>query len=205
MIQHVLFDADGVLQDLPGAWRVVLDSHLGDRTDAYLAELWEKELPLITGKGDYMPALTELLDSYGVTVVGDELYAQVLSQTVPFEESFRVVEACRSQGYGVHLGTNQERRSAAHMSRVLGYDDVFDVSCYSCELGVAKPNAEFFELAARKIGADSGEILFIDDSLTNVEAARAVGVNAVQWTVSDGTALLVEKMKAHGVDFGLVT
>jgi putative hydrolase of the HAD superfamily len=59
------------------------------------------------------------------------------------------------------------------MRKVLGYDALFDVSCYSCDLGVAKPAPAFFAEAARRIGADPSAILFVDDSAPNVDGARA--------------------------------
>jgi len=47
------------------------------------------------------------------------------------------VRALRANGYGVHLATNQERYWAAYMRQVPGYDALFGVSCYSCDLEVA--------------------------------------------------------------------
>ena len=70
----------------------------------------------------------------------------------PAAESLDLVRALRRGGYGVHLGTNQESYRAAHMREVLGYDGLFDVSCYSCELGAAKPDLAFFTEAAGASG-----------------------------------------------------
>jgi putative hydrolase of the HAD superfamily len=47
---------------------------------------------------------------------------------------------------------------------VLGYDALFDVSCYSWELGARKPHPAFFAEAVRRVGANPAAILFIDDS-----------------------------------------
>ena len=85
----------------------------------------------------------------------------------------------RANGYGVHLGTNQERHPAAHMRSALGYNALFDVCCYSCDLGVAKPDPAFFAAAARRIAARPDRILFIDDGARNVEGARAAGLAAL--------------------------
>lgn len=54
------------------------------------------------------------------------------------------------------------------------YEDMF----ISSEMKMLKPSPEFYREAVRRIGLPPEEILFIDDSLTNVEAARAQGIDA---------------------------
>ena len=54
------------------------------------------------------------------------------------------------------------------------FEDMF----VSSEMKMLKPSREFYLEAVRRIGFPPQEILFIDDSLTNVEAARAIGIDA---------------------------
>ena len=54
------------------------------------------------------------------------------------------------------------------------YQDMF----ISSEMKMLKPSPEFYREAVRRIDLSPEEILFIDDSLTNVEAARALGIDA---------------------------
>ena len=54
------------------------------------------------------------------------------------------------------------------------YKDMF----ISSEMKMLKPSPEFYREAVRRIGLPPEEILFIDDSLKNVEAARALGIDA---------------------------
>ncbi len=49
----------------------------------------------------------------------------------------------------------------------------------SCEIGVRKPERRAFEHVAREIGVPAPRILFFDDTLENVHAARAAGLQAV--------------------------
>jgi epoxide hydrolase-like predicted phosphatase len=49
----------------------------------------------------------------------------------------------------------------------------------SCDVGCVKPNKEIYQLAQQRAGVHPGEILFVDDRLENVEAARALGWHAV--------------------------
>ena len=198
-VEHVLLDADGVLQELPGGWYAAMEPYLGDRARDFLHETWADELPMLAGDGDYLPLLAESLRRWGVETPVDEVYAAVWHRIELVEESIELVRALRAAGYGVHLATNQERHRAAYMRSVLGYDELFDVSCYSYELGVAKPDPEFFVRATERIGADPGRVLFVDDNASNVDGARAAGLHAERWEFGQGHDLLHDLFDRYGV------
>jgi len=198
-VRHVLLDADDVLQELPGGWYLAMEPYLGERSRAFFHRTWKDELPMLAGRGDYLPLLAATLREFGVVAPVEEVYDAVWKNIVVVEESLALVRALRRNGYGVHLGTNQEPYRGAYMRTELGYDDLFDVSCYSHDLGVVKPDPAFFVEAARRIGADVRTILFIDDRPRNVEGARAAGLLAEQWDLTQGHAVLHELLARHGV------
>jgi putative hydrolase of the HAD superfamily len=152
-IRHVMFDADGVLQNLPGGWIAAAEPYFGERALEFLERSYEAELPTLAGQGDHLALVAATLAEFGVTASVGDVYRAIWLGMEPAAASLAVVRSLRRRGYGVHLGTNQERYRAAHMREVLGYDALFDVSCYSCELGAAKPDLAFFTEAARRIGA----------------------------------------------------
>lgn len=198
-IRHVLFDADGVLQDVPGGWEAGTEPYLGERAMEFLRRVWDDELPALAGQGELLPLVAAALADFGVTAPLEEVFRAIWLRIEPAEESFALVRALRRNGYGVHLGTNQDRNRAVHMREELGYDAHFDVSCYSWELGARKPDAAFFAEAARRIGGVPSSILFIDDSDRNVAGARNAGLAAEQWTLTDGHATLLGLLAKHGV------
>lgn len=61
----------------------------------------------------------------------------------------------------------------------------FDQLFWSCDVQMVKPEREFYELAAEGLGLDPEMCLFIDDSMANVEGARAVGMEAIHYTDFD--------------------
>ncbi|GAA0936627.1 HAD family phosphatase [Kribbella koreensis] len=199
-IRHVLFDADGVLQDMPGGWYAAMEPYLGDKAREFLHRTWKEELPMLAGEGDYLPLLAATLAEYGVETPVEVVYRDVWHRIVPSDESFAIVEALRQEGYGVHLGTNQEKYRGGHMRTTLGYDELFDVSCYSYDLGVAKPDPAFFVEAARRIAADPSTILFIDDTAANVEGASRAGLAAGRWDLSQGHDPLLALLREHGIE-----
>ena len=60
----------------------------------------------------------------------------------------------------------------------LGIGDFFEEVFLSYELGVEKPAPEIFHIVAERLGAQPEDILFLDDSEVNCEAARNCGLQA---------------------------
>ena len=201
-VRHVLIDADGVLQDLPGGWFERLRPWLGDRAEEFIEQSWVDEVPCLRGEADFFVHLAAHLEAYGVDVGAQELFAAVWTSIELVPSSIELVHRLRAAGYGVHLGTNQEQYRAAYMRTELGYDDLFDVSCYSWELGAVKTEAAYFERAVAMIGAAPAEIVFVDDRLENVETARSAGLGAVHWTFTEGLEQLESRLAQLGVRVG---
>lgn len=204
-IRHVLFDADGVLQEGPQSWQALARRHVGDRSEQFLRDVFADERPTLAGEGDLMTLLAARLVEYGVDAPAAEVFADVWLQIVPSAESFALVRALRERGYGVHIGTNQDRHRGTWMRTELGYDAHFDVGCWSYELGHAKPSEDYFTAAAGRIAAPSESILFIDDREDNVAAARRTGMVGIVWDLGQGHSVLVERLAAVGVDPGSST
>ena len=201
-VRHVLLDADGVLQTGPRDPFDVLRSWAGERAEELAQELWALEQPALRGDGDFAAVVAEVVPRHA-DADPDEVYAALWEEIEVCEESLALVRALRASGVGVHLGTNQHRERGDRMRHVLGYDDLFDVSCYSWEMGVAKPDPAFFATAVDRIGAAPGEVLFVDDRVDNVEAARAVGLVGVHWDLAHGHEVLRRELGGHGLEVPL--
>jgi len=199
-IRHVMFDADGVLQDIPGGWYTAMEPYVGERARQFLHETWSEELPMLTGRGDYLTVLAAALTRYGVAAPVEEVYRSAWHRIALVEATIALVHELRSRGYGVHLATNQEMHRGGYMRSVLGYDELFDVSCYSYDLGFAKPDVAFFHEAARRIAGDPSTILFIDDIVENIEGARVAGLAAEHWHFTHGDHALRALLAGHSVD-----
>lgn len=89
--------------------------------------------------------------------------------------------------------------NAAHWERLtdLGVVGAFDPAIGSQQTGVRKPDPAIYRLALDRIGVSAPQVLFFDDSLANVEAARALGFSAVQ---VDGPAAV----RRHLLEAGLL-
>ncbi len=59
------------------------------------------------------------------------------------------------------------------------WSSAFDHRFYSCRMSLAKPDPAIFESVLRRLGAEPADVTFLDDRAVNVDAAAALGINAV--------------------------
>jgi len=51
----------------------------------------------------------------------------------------------------------------------------------SSELGIAKPNKRIYEILAEKLNCEMNEILFVDDFIENIKAAKKLGIHTIHY------------------------
>lgn len=197
-LKVVLFDADGVVQfpkqSLAG-WRVAM-GRMGGR--GFWQEVCAAERRTLRGEADLKPLIEDLLRRRGSPVGFDELL-RAWAAWYPVPAVLDIVRRLRTAGILCVLATNQQSYRGAFMQRTHGYQDVFDATFYSYEVGAAKPDAAFFEAIGKAVGARPDEMLLIDDHQPNVEGARRAGLRGLfaDWTVSP--ARLAELLRAEGL------
>jgi putative hydrolase of the HAD superfamily len=96
------------------------------------------------------------------------------------------------------LVTNQEHRRAAYVAARLGELLPIDRMVYSAEIGYLKSEPEFFGVATRELtgGDDDRPIVFMDDTIANVEVARHAGWTAVHFEVGSWRERMKEALAA---------
>ena len=89
----------------------------------------------------------------------------------------------RAAGMSLHFLSNMPLRYAEHLDRthpeLMG---LFRSGLYSSHVRLIKPEAELYELARRHFAAPADRLVLLDDIAANVEAARANGWKALQFT-----------------------
>ncbi|MEV4735849.1 MULTISPECIES: HAD family hydrolase [unclassified Microbacterium] len=77
--------------------------------------------------------------------------------------------------------------------RRYGFASIFDPICYSHELGVAKPEPEAYRRALEALGAESADVLFIDDHRFAIDGAAAVGIRGILHRDNSETIAAIER------------
>lgn len=84
----------------------------------------------------------------------------------------------------------------AHAPPRYDFLGLLDDIVVSGDVGVAKPDAAIYRIAAERAGTDLQHLVFVDDRTDNVEAARALGMHGV---VFHDPAPLAEDLRALGL------
>jgi putative hydrolase of the HAD superfamily len=198
-VRAVLWDADGVLQQVPASWFDLLGEAVGTEEALALLDLLLPQMESATSGGQGMTVLLpRFLEERGLSEHLDRV-SDVWGTIDPLEGAREVVRSLRANGIGCHLATNQDDLRTSYMRSRMGYDDLLDRCFYSCEVGAAKPDERFFRHVAGELGLELAEIAFVDDTMENVEAARALGVRAILWHDRDGVDVLRDALAAEGV------
>lgn len=71
-------------------------------------------------------------------------------------------------------------------------DKIVDQMIISAEEGMVKPHKNIYLLTLLRLNLEPHEVLYIDDGLTNITAAKKVGMHTIQFTSNEET---IKKMK----------
>ncbi|KAK9798591.1 hypothetical protein WJX73_005124 [Symbiochloris irregularis] len=151
---------------------------------------------------------TECYSTYGTTMAGlvakgyslpyDEWHAAVHG-TLPYQRLLakdeQLVQLLQSIPLPKFVFTNADRKHAEVCLGILGLGHLFEgIICFesiqeqALQQGlrtaagpiICKPAKEAFQLALQQCGGDADTAIFLDDSLRNVSAGRALGMFTVQ-------------------------
>lgn len=198
-MKALMVDVDGVLIDGRPEdgrhWLTSVEEDLGFTSDElqqqFFAPYWNN---IVVGRAGLMEHLTTVLRKIAPHVSPADFVSYW------FERDSRLVSPVlaelslvRAAGVRVYLATNQEHVRAAYLMEKLGLADHVDGIFYSARLGAKKPDMEFFARVQEAVGLRGEEMLLVDDSGQNVEAARKAGWHAFHWT-KDSTPSIVRSL-----------
>ena len=153
----------------------------GCSAEALQRRLWgphwaSAELGEITKEACYATAAAD----FGVRpgLVRDLVFEAFASS--PDEALARCVERHRRRGVVVTAFTNNPSPEAELMARP-ELARLFDLAISSADAHLAKPDPAFYRHAETRLGVAGNEVLFVDDVLANVEAARDLGWRAIRF------------------------
>lgn len=139
-----------------------------------------------------------LSEASGKPITAAGLKQRLFAASVPDERMRAAVARARAKGVRTALvsnswGGNDYPRDS--------FDELFDAVVISGEVGVRKPDAAIYLMAASKIGVEPGACVFVDDFRVNCEGAEAVGMASILHRDTDRT---IEQLRAMlGVDLAV--
>lgn len=113
-----------------------------------------------------------------------------------YEDSVVIMKRFLAEGRDVTLLTNFAKDTFVEAQEMYPFlKDTRGVTV-SGRVGLIKPDPEIYRLHTETFELDPAASLFIDDSLANVESARAFGWHAIHFT---GVNALKEELAAYGL------
>lgn len=184
-LKALMVDVDGVLiTPRLGGWAADLEADLGvsrqDLAEQFFAVHWED---VCLGRAGLHERLGPVLARIAPGVSSHQLAAYWFAKDSVLDyQLLDDLALVRARGVQVHLATVQEHERAAYLWDRLGLRGQFDAMHYAADLGAKKSDPAFFAAVEARTGFSGAELLLIDDTTANVEAARAAGWRGVHWT-----------------------
>lgn len=112
----------------------------------------------------------------------EELVEQdVLMWATLNEEMLAWVAALQDRGMRTAILSNMGEEMMRYVRQEFAWLQHFTHHTFSCELKIAKPDPSIYTYTCKKLGVEPGEALFLDDKPVNIEAARNLGLHAIQF------------------------
>lgn len=186
-----IFDADGVVIRSWG-FADVLEERYGitrHQTRSFFKGPFRE---CLIGRASLRGALVPFLTEWGWPESVDEfVHLWMTSDDQPVDDLLAVVRDLREAGETCCLASNQEAVRADYLRHEMGFAKQFDALFFSCDLGLAKPDPEFFRTVNARLSSPDMAVFFWDDDLRNVQAAVEVGWQATVYeTVESVTGLV---------------
>ena len=100
------------------------------------------------------------------------------------DELVDYVRTLRPQ-YKLGLLSNAFSGTREWMEERFQFLDLFDVSYFSSEVGMRKPETQFFQLILDELQVEPSETLFVDDFIENIQGAQKMGIHTVWYRDRD--------------------
>ncbi|WP_176085956.1 HAD family phosphatase [Martelella sp. HB161492] len=115
-----------------------------------------------------------------------------------YDESVEILKALLAGGWDITMLTNFAPDTFKECRKRYPFLELSRGITVSGEIGMVKPDRDIFDHHVASFGLDPAATLFIDDTLVNVEGARAAGWQAVQFT---DAATLKRDFEALGIRY----
>jgi|ERR1051326_102394 putative hydrolase of the HAD superfamily len=180
MIKALILDADGVVINKKHSFSKKMAEDLEVPMQEILPFFENEFVPCVLGKAD----LKEEVQKYFAKWKWQKSVEEFLKFWFQTEHSIdnqliNRVSNLKNQGIQLFLASNQERYRADYITHDMEFEKVFNKMFFSCQLGYAKPQREFWECVYNHMGdIPKNQILFWDDDAENVESAKEFGFHA---------------------------
>ncbi len=180
MIKAILFDADGVIINKPKLFSQYLMEEYNVPPDSILS-FFENEFQLsVVNQADLKVIIEPYIKKWNWPKSVDELLEYWFKKEHYVDQRIvDLVTALKSRNILCVATSNQEKYRSSYIKNEMEFNKFLDAVYTSSDLGVKKPQPEFWQAIYDKIQPMAkSEILVLDDKTANIESARDFGFHA---------------------------
>jgi HAD superfamily hydrolase (TIGR01509 family) len=180
-LKAVLFDVDGTLMDTnylhTVAWWEAFEQAGHD--------VPMKAIHRAIGMGSdrmldaLLPADRDTSADSDITTSHSALYSVYWSRLRPLPGAARLLRTCHDHGLRVVLASSADPDQLKVLRAALDADDAIDAATSSGDASASKPAPDLVQVALDQADAAPGEVVFIGDSVWDVEACQRAGVRCI--------------------------
>ncbi|MBY0281270.1 MAG: HAD family phosphatase [Alphaproteobacteria bacterium] len=128
----------------------------------------------------------------------ENLMDQAKQGLTPIKGSFELLQALYDKGYAIYSITDNVHEIVHFLKQKYTFFDKFIGASISADLGVLKPNEEIYRYLLNTYHLKAEECVFIDDLFINIEGAKKVGMNGIQFITAEACK---DELVTLGVEF----
>lgn len=178
MIKNIIFDLDGVVRGIKNTPlnEIIPKQYHTEYKGVGLCDFLAKYLPMNIfkewdkGKVSALEVLNEILkvSDEPEDVVKLAFNALLLPEhNFVYNPTIRLIKALKKEKYKLFILSNMCIEVVNILPKLFDLS-LFDKTCFSCNVGLRKPDKQFYEKALQQFDIDPCESLFIDDNYNNL-------------------------------------
>ena len=182
-IDTLIFDQGGVLvwtrwDNVTIAWAALRGTTPKEVMDRMLEG--DAYSPFMRGEVDRAEFRDRMCAHLGIQQAPDDFDETWRSAIEPNPDIVALIENLSAR-YRMVIGSNTDELHQERGEKIQPIITTFDDFLLSYELGVLKPDPDFFEKGLAKLGLSVDQCFFTDDRQNNVDSALSVGIQAVRF------------------------
>ena len=97
------------------------------------------------------------------------------------EGTAQLMKEVKDSGLTLGILSNMPHEFLAWARKNIPVFSLPQVSIFSCEENLIKPEKAIYETLLKRLGLESGQIIFFDDNADNIKSAQSMGIKAILW------------------------
>ena len=185
-IKAVVFDYGQVIS-LPQDQTVIdrIAKRIGVEREKFEPLLWSLRGEYDRGTINAQDYYKQIISRLGVNVDDksiDEIIAMDLESWKNINSgTAALMEDIKKAGYVLGILSNMPHDFLAWARKNIPVLSLPQVSIFSCELNLVKPEAAIYRKLLAALNMEGGEVVFFDDRAENIEAAKVLHIEGVLW------------------------